>query len=79
MGTLDFLACFAGACLGWILNYCIEAYLKKREKEWPYVSAFIHPHTKTSYTVMKNKNNEYRCYINGIRVPNKCVISKGNT
>lgn len=74
MGILDFLACFAGIFAGWILNYYIEKHLEKREKEWPYISAFIHPNTGTSYTVRKNKKNEYKCYINGIRMPNKWVI-----
>lgn len=79
MTILDFLGCFAGACLALILHCCIEAYSKKQEEKWPYVSVFIHPRTRTSYTVRKNKNNECRCYINGIRVPNKWVINNGNT
>ncbi len=79
MIILDFLACFAGVCLGWILHCCVEVYLKKREEEWPYAAIFISPKTGTSYAVRKNKKGKYRCYINGVRVPNKWVLSNGNT
>ncbi len=48
MGIADFLACFVGSCLAWIMYCFVEVYLKKREEEWPYTAVFIRPKTGTS-------------------------------
>lgn len=79
MSIEDFLVCLAGAFLAWTLHYCAGVYIKKREKDWPYIAVFIQPETGRLYAVRKNKKGKYKYYINSMRVPKKMFIHDGNT
>ncbi len=72
----EIVASLAGSILGFVVFICVEVISVKRKSKWEAVSAYWNRKTDTIYSVEK-RGSEIRCYINGRRVVNDLVLSKG--
>lgn len=64
-------------CVFWVVIFVLVKVISvKRKNKWEVISAYWNKKTETVYSV-KKRGSEIRCYINGRRVVNDLVLSKG--